>query len=212
MTQRAQERRQPALKIFSPIRIQGRTSTTKASYESLGSSEGNPPGKKNCQSSARLQTRSEPEGDKGGERNGGEEVGCELVVTGGDAAEVLDPAEGVFDAVALPVAGLVVYDLALAVGAAGDDGHSPGLAQGPAQGVSVVSLVGQYVSSSLGAGQQRRGDGDVGDVARGEDQGEGASDGVSEGVDLGSLAAARGADRLRFRPPFAPKAERCALT
>jgi len=57
-------------------------------------------------------------------------------------------------------------------------------------------------------GQERRGDGDIGDVAWRQDQREGPSEDVGKGVDLGGLAAARGADGLRPRPPFPPKAER----
>ncbi len=159
----------------------------------------------------RLQTRSQPERDEGCEGDGGEEVGCKLVVAGGHASEVLDPAEGVLDAVALSVAGLVVDDLALAANAAGDDRHGPCLAQGASERVGVVSLVSEHVAGPAGAGEQRGRYGDVGDVAGRQDQSEGASDGVGEGVDLGRLAAARGADRLRFRPPFPPNAERWAL-
>jgi len=111
-------------------------------------------------------------------------------------------------AVALPV----VDDGALAVDASGDDGDGAGLADGLAQGVGVVTLVGQDMAGAPGASKERRGGSDVRDVARCQDQREGAADGVGEGVDLGGLAAARGADRLGFRPPFPPKAERWALT
>ncbi len=151
------------------------------------------------------------EGDDGGEGDGGEEVGGELVVAGGDMAEVLEPAEGVLDAVALPVARFVVDDLALSGDSAGDHRHGPGFAEGAAERVGVVPLVGQHVASADGPGQERRRDGDVEDVARRQDQGEGTPDGVGESVDLGCLAAPRGADRLRLRPPFSPNAERCAL-
>ena len=34
---------------------------------------------------------------------------------------------------------------------------------------------------------------------------------IGKGMDFGGLSTARGADRLRLRPPFVPKAERCAL-
>jgi putative transposase len=43
---------------------------------------------------ARLQTQLYPEDDEGCEGDGGEEVGRELVVARGDAAEVLKPTEG----------------------------------------------------------------------------------------------------------------------
>ncbi len=107
-------------------------------------------------------------------------------------------------AVAIPV----VLDLPLARDPARDDGHGAGLAERSAQGVGVVSLVRQDVAGSGGAGQERGRDGDVGDVSWCERQREGAADDVGEKVDFGRLAAARGADRLSFRPPFPPKAER----
>ena len=94
--------------------------------------------------------------------------------------------------------------------AAGDDRHGPGLAQAGSQIVGVVGLVGDEVAD-LPAGEERRGDGHVRDVAGGEDQGAGPTEGVGERVDLGRLAAARWADGLRT-PPFPPKAERWALT
>jgi hypothetical protein len=46
-----------------------------------------------------------------------------LVLSGGDAFEVLDAAEGVLGKVAVTVSNLVVDDLALAVDAAWNEGH-----------------------------------------------------------------------------------------
>lgn len=106
------------------------------------------------------------------------------------------------------VSGLVVDDPAFAIGPTGDDRHGPTLAQRVAQGVGVVALVGQDIAGVGCAGEQGRSDGDVGDVSGREDQGEGTPDDVGKGVNLGRLAAARGADRLDFGPPFPPKAER----
>ena len=92
------------------------------------------------------------------------------------------------------------------------NGRGPGLPQHPAEVVGVVALVAQHVARALGSLQQRRRDGDVGDVAGRQRQGVGAADRVGEGVDFRGLSAARRADRLAMRPPFPPKAERCALT
>ncbi len=112
---------------------------------------------------------------------------------------------------AIAVAILVVLDLLLARDPAGDDGHGAGVADRSSQGVGVVPLVRQDVAGCGGAGQERRRDGDVGDVSGGERQREGAADDVGKEVNFGRLAAARGTDRLSFRPPFPPKAERWAL-
>jgi hypothetical protein len=73
----------------------------------------------------RVQTQSNPEGEDGSEGDGGQEIASEFVVTGCNPSEVLEPAEGVLDKVSRPVAGLVEWDLALAVGFPWDDGPCP---------------------------------------------------------------------------------------
>ncbi len=109
------------------------------------------------------------------------------------------------------VAVLFEDDGLLAIGSAGDHRRDTAFAEVPAQVVGVVALVAEEV---FGAGQgfeQRWGGLDVGDVAGGEDQAEGATDGVGKGMNFRGFPAAREADRLGLRPPFPPKAERCAL-
>ena len=69
----------------------------------------------------RAQTRSEPEGDGGGECHAGQEVGGELVIARCYATEVLETAERVLDQVAAAVAAPVMADGALAVAAARND-------------------------------------------------------------------------------------------
>jgi hypothetical protein len=69
----------------------------------------------------RVQTRSAPERDDAGERDGGSEVGGELVVARGDAAEVLQSAERRLDTPAIFVAGQVVLDRLPACAPARDD-------------------------------------------------------------------------------------------
>ena len=48
----------------------------------------------------RAQTQSDPIGNEGCEHNGGEKVAGELVISGGDAPEILEPAEAALDDVA----------------------------------------------------------------------------------------------------------------
>jgi hypothetical protein len=52
----------------------------------------------------RRRSDSQPERDGRGEMDGAEEVGCELVVAGCDAAEVLQSAEHALGGIAIPVA------------------------------------------------------------------------------------------------------------
>ena len=90
----------------------------------------------------RLQTQSYPECEDGCESDGGEEVAAEFVVSCCDAPEVLDAAKGVFDQMPVPVAPFVVMDFAFPVRAAGDDGDGSPAAQGRAQGIGIIPLIG----------------------------------------------------------------------
>ena len=78
--------------------------------------------------------------------------------------------------------------------------------------VGVIALVGDQVARACCAVEQQACGLHVRDMARRQLEGVGPPERVGEGVDLGRLAAARETDRLIFRPPFPPSAERCALT
>lgn len=161
----------------------------------------------------RVWTRSAPEGDDGGERDGGGIVAGELVVAGGETTEVLEAAEGGLDTPALAIAALVVADRPFAAALARDDGCDALLPQIGAQPVGVVAHVGgQAAETSWGFGQHVQGGTDVACVAGCQQEDAGASEDIGKGVDLGRLATARRADGLRFRPPLPPCAERCAFT
>jgi hypothetical protein len=79
---------------------------------------------------ARLQTRSKPENDEGGESDSGEEVGGQLVVASGDTPKVLESAENVLDEMAIVVTALVIDDGAFPTSTTRNYGHSALLAQG----------------------------------------------------------------------------------
>ncbi len=112
---------------------------------------------------------------------------------------------------ALLVAGAVMADGRGSRPAAGDHRHGPGATDHAPQSVGVVAFVGQDVPCPDGAFEKRRSRAHVGDVARREGDRVGTPDDVGERVDLRGLAAARGTDRLRSRPPFPPNAARWAL-
>ena len=136
----------------------------------------------------------------------------QLVVSCGDAPEVLDAAEGILDPMTLSVAPFVIADLAFAIGAARNDGNRPLGAQGCAQFVCIIALVGDEVAHRAKPFDEMISSRDVRDIAGGQGEGIGTAQNVCQGMDLCRLPAARGADGLRFRPPLPPKAERCALT
>ena len=75
------------------------------------------------------------------------------VVTGMDAPPVLEPAEHVFDPVALFVEDGVVGNRGFAVGLRGDAGGEAALAEGGAQPIGVVALIGEKL---LGPGHRRQ--------------------------------------------------------
>ena len=123
----------------------------------------------------RVETQSDPVSKDCCECDSGEEVSAELVVSGGDAAEILEAAEGVFDQMTLLVAGFVVSDFAFAIGPARDHRNGSGFAKAFAQGVGVIAFVGDQISQADGPFDQIVGNGDVGHIARCQEQGEGTS-------------------------------------
>src|SRR5947207_15948732 len=64
----------------------------------------------------RVRTQLGPPSESGGKGDAGEEVSGELVVSRGDAAEVLEAAEDALDEIALPIKDGVVGDQRLASG------------------------------------------------------------------------------------------------
>jgi hypothetical protein len=138
-------------------------------------------------------------------------VAGELVVAGGDASEVLEPAEHALDAIALAVEGAVVRDGRGAAAGRWDDGAGAALGQPAAQGVGVIGTIGQEMAERAGRRDQGHSHGAVIDVAGAEPQDPRPAGIVGQGVDFGGAAAAGAADRLGEVPPFAPAAERCAL-
>lgn len=94
----------------------------------------------------RVQTRSQPECDGRGERDSGEIVPSELVVSGSYAAEVLEPAEHRLDPPAITVASFIILDRPLAIAPAGDDRGGALLAEGRAQPVGIIASVSDQAS------------------------------------------------------------------
>ena len=139
------------------------------------------------------------------------EVSCELVVTGRDAAPVLEAAEGAFDEVSSFVGGAIEGVETLTGRVVGNDGQRPALAQELAERVAVVGGVGGTAAAWRKLSKKLSGRPHVADLSRRHLDGDGAPERVADGVDLGRAPAAGAADSLRFRPPFPPAAERCAL-
>ena len=135
-----------------------------------------------------------------------------FVIAGGHRPEVLEAAIGAFDDVAPLVALRIEGKAALAMGLVGNDGNGASAVQKAAEVVGIVAFVANQPSRRRGHRQQRHRDGDIGDIAAGQQKGTRAACRVDERVDFRGAPAARAADRLGLLPPFAPLAERCALT
>lgn len=89
-------------------------------------------------------------------------------VARGDAPEVLQPAEGVFDKMPVAIAFSVMPDAALAVAPSWNDRLRAGLGQGFAQGISIIAFVRDQASGAANAGQQTAGGTDIADISGGE--------------------------------------------
>ncbi len=140
--------------------------------------------------STRVRTQSDPVSDDSGDGDGGEEVSSKLVVAGGDAAEVLEPAEGVFDPPAVAVAALVVLDGPLAVGPSWNDRNCVLVAELTAEAVGVVALVTDQARGRREPTEKARSNRDVAHLATGQMEHNGPPEEVRDHVDLGGLTAA----------------------
>jgi hypothetical protein len=78
--------------------------------------------------------------------------------------------------------------------------------------VGVIAFVGQQPPKRAGGLDQRLGHADIVDVSWTEQQHARSAEMVDEAMNLGRAAATRAAYRLGEGPPFAPAAERWALT
>jgi len=112
------------------------------------------------------------------------------IVARGDAPEVLQPAEGILDKMAVAIAPFVLPNPALAAAPTWNDRLCAVLGQGLAQGVSIVALVRDQASGTANAGQQIASGPDVADIAGGEPDHSGTAQSVCYHVNSCSLSAA----------------------
>ncbi len=141
-----------------------------------------------------------------------EEVGCEFVVAGGEAAAVLKAAEHPLDGVAAPVERLAEAAFPASVALGWDVWNRTLNLDQVTDAVAVVSAVGMDETAWRQFVQQKLASLAVGSLARRQQEGERSALTISDGVDFGVASASADADRLGVRPPFPPAAERCAFT
>lgn len=136
---------------------------------------------------------------------------CAFVVAGCDASEVFEAAEHALNDVAAFVSILVVTMRMFACRIGRDHRFDTPPGEFIAQAVGVIGSVGQQASRMAHHADQAACTDQIVRVARCDEEGDRTADLVGQRMDFGCLAAARPADGVVERPPFAPAAERWAL-
>ena len=126
----------------------------------------------------------------------------------GYTAPVLEAAKHALDDVALPVDGLVIMVLDLAVLARWDDGRGSAFCQPVAQGFAVIALVGDEFGGGRHGFDTALGDLGIMDVSWCQEQDEGPAFRIADSVELGVAAPLGAADAMGQGPPFPPPAQR----
>ena len=147
-----------------------------------------------------------------GEKDASQIVSGELIVTRGDAPEVVESGEHALDEVSLAISFPVMRSERCSPGDGRNDGFNAAFLEDHSQTVGVVGLVGDQSFDWAGSGQQFLRHHDVMDIARRNQQNPRPDGGVGEGVDRRGASAARASYAFLEGPPFPPAAERCALT
>lgn len=133
------------------------------------------------------------------------EVGFELFVSRGEAAEVFEAREAAFDAVALPIEIFIVAALQLPVGFGRHDGHRSHGLDVVENRLTIVALVGQH-PSGLAVSQQSHRLGAVIDLPCGDEEVDGQAQFIGQQVDLRRQASSGTPQSLVFAPFLRPVA------
>ena len=140
--------------------------------------------------------------------NSGQEIAGELVVSGGDAAEVLEPTKAALDDVSAFIGSLVERMDNDAVGFVGDDGLGAATYDFAAKVVAVIPFVAQERAHGRREREniwRRR---DIGILAWCQMQDDRPAERIAQRMDFCRAAASGAADCLIVLPPFPPEAHR----
>ena len=140
--------------------------------------------------------------------NGGQEISGELVISGGDAAEILEPAKSTLDDISAFVSAFVEAMDDDAVGFVGDDGLGAATDDVAAKVVAVIAFVGEECAHGRRERQNIWRGRDIGIVAWGQVQDDRPAERIAQSMDFCRAASARAADCLIVLPPFPPEAHR----
>ena len=140
--------------------------------------------------------------------NGSQEIAGELVVSGGDAAEVFEPAKAALDDVSAFVGTFVEAMDDDAVGFVGDDGLGAATYDFAAKVVAVIPLIGEERAHGRCERQDIWRRCDIGILPWGQMQDDRPAERIAQRMDFCGAAASRAADCLIVLPPFPPEAHR----
>ena len=140
--------------------------------------------------------------------NSGQEIPSELVISCGDAAEVLEPAEAAFDDISAFVGTFVEAMDDDTVGFIGNDGRRAVTGDFGAKVVTVVPFVCEKRAHGWCERQNIGRSSDVGILTWGQMQDDRSAERIAQRMDFCRTASPRAADCLIVLPPFPPEAHR----
>lgn len=140
--------------------------------------------------------------------NSGQEIPGELVVSGGDAPEVLEPAKAALDDISAFVGAFVEAMDDDTVGLVGDDGLGAAPNDFAPKVIAVIPFIGEECAHGRRARQNIGRRGDIGVLAWGQMQDDWTAERIAQRMDFCRAASTRAADCLIVLPPFPPEAHR----
>ena len=140
--------------------------------------------------------------------NSGQEIAGELVVSGRDAAEVLEPTKAALDDVSAFIGTLVEGMDDDAVGFVGNDGLGAATYDFAAKVVAVIPFVAEERAHGRRERQNIGRYRDIGILPWGQMQDNRPAERIAQRMDFCRAASARAADCLIVLPPFPPEAHR----
>ncbi len=140
--------------------------------------------------------------------NSGQEIPSELIISGGNAPEVLEPAEAALDDISTFLGTFVEAMYDDTVGFIGDYGLGAATNDFGAKAVAIIALVGDERTHRCGERQDIGRSSDIGILAWGQMKDDRPAERIAQRMDFCRAATARAADRLIVLPPFPPEAQR----
>jgi len=140
--------------------------------------------------------------------NSSQEIPGELIISGSDAPEVLEPAKAALDDISAFVGAFVEAMDDDTVGFIGDDRLSAATNDFAAKIVAVIPFVSEERAHGRSERQNVGRRGDIGILAWGQMQDDRPAERIAQRMDFCGAASARAADCLIVLPPFPPAAHR----